>query len=164
MNKLLLTIPLCAGALLLSSCHDDDDYDGHYVSGGVYGGGVDFYYSDVHPYSRAYGPLYLRDGRYYYSRGGGYVLYDRPTYAYSERNRYVNREVNVSNQKYVNRRVVKKDSDRDRDVVVRSSQPNVRRVSSDGPEVKKTSVRKVQKTKKEIEEEEEQKRDRRKRA
>ncbi len=55
---------------------------------------VDFYYSSGRPYSRSYGPLVMRDNRYYYSRGGSYVVYDRPTRGYRD-TRVVRREVSV---------------------------------------------------------------------
>jgi hypothetical protein len=83
-----------------------DDRPGYYSSG--YDDDVDFYYVSSHPYSRVYGQLYLRDGRYYYSRGGRYVVYDRPTRVYRNTNyRVVNRDVNVRNVRYNNERIVR---------------------------------------------------------
>ena len=78
MRKLLLLIPLMATGLLMTGCDEVaysertvvyDDGPGYY--------GDDFYYVSSRPYSRVYGQLYLRGGRYYYSRGGTYVVYDR---------------------------------------------------------------------------------------
>lgn len=83
MKPRFLLLPLLAGSLLLSGCIIEDRY-GYYDDRPAYHGSrsVDFYYTSGRPYSRSYGPLVMRDNRYYYSRGGGYVVYDRPTYAY----------------------------------------------------------------------------------
>lgn len=81
MRKLLFLLPVAASALFLTGCNEVSYrertvvYDGR---PGYYGGGADFYYVSSRPYSRSYGQLYLRSGRYYYSRGGTYHLYDRP--------------------------------------------------------------------------------------
>jgi hypothetical protein len=81
---LLFRLSLLLIALSLASCIYEerygyyDDYHGPYY-GADYDPGVDFYYVRRRPYSREYGPLRYRDGRYFYSRGGRYVIYDRPT-------------------------------------------------------------------------------------
>jgi hypothetical protein len=64
-------------AVLLCSCAEEEY--GYYDRPGYSEADVDFYYVSGRPYSRSYGPLYHRSGRYYYSRGGTYVIYDRPT-------------------------------------------------------------------------------------
>lgn len=117
MKKNLLILPLVALAgLLLGGC-DDEPYGYHddrpsYRSGRT----VDFYYTSGRPYSRSYGPLYHRDGRYYYSRGGSYVVYDRPVSVYRENTHVIRRDVNVGDRydRYDRR-------DRDRDVIRRTS-------------------------------------------
>ncbi len=106
MHKLILFAPAALAGLFLTGCAEDgydrgyayNDRPGYYDEGNV---GVDFVYEGDRPYSRSYGPLFLRDGNYYYSRGGEYVVYDRPTRAYNTR--VVNREVNVRNVAYNNR-------------------------------------------------------------
>lgn len=70
---LLWSIP----CLLLFSACDEIYY--HDEPAAYRGSTVDFYYVSGRPYSRSYGPLYSRQGRYYYSRGGRDVVYDRPT-------------------------------------------------------------------------------------
>jgi hypothetical protein len=107
MQKLLLLVPAALAGLFLSGCAEDsydrgyayDDRPGYYDDSG---GGVDFVFQGDRPYSRSYGPLFLRDGQYYYSRGGEYVVYDRPTRV--SNTRYVNRNVNVRNVTYSNTR------------------------------------------------------------
>jgi hypothetical protein len=93
-NLLILPCVIFAG-LLVSGCDDEpygysDDRPG-YRSART----VDFYYTSGRPYSRSYGPLYHRDGRYYYSRGGTYVVYDQPTTVYRSGTRVVHRDVDV---------------------------------------------------------------------
>lgn len=107
MQKLILLVPAALAALFLSGCAEDgydrgyayDDRPGYYDDSG---GSVDFVFEGDRPYSRSYGPLFLRDGQYYYSRGGEYVVYDRPTRI--SNTRYVNRNVNVRNVTYSNTR------------------------------------------------------------
>ena len=107
MQKLLLLVPAALAGLFLSGCAEDsydrgyayDDRPGYYDDSG---GGVDFVFEGDRPYSRSYGPLVLRDGQYYYSRGGEYVVYERPTRV--SNTRYVNRNVNVRNVTYSNTR------------------------------------------------------------
>lgn len=86
---------MIAGGLFLGGCSDErygyDDDRPHYHSAST----VDFHYTSGRPYSRSYGPLYQRDGRYYYSRGGSYVAYDRPTTVYRGETRVVQRDINV---------------------------------------------------------------------
>jgi hypothetical protein len=98
--------------LMFTGCGEDygyyDDRPGYYASDGGYGDDADFYYVSSRPYSRVYGELYLRDGSYYYSRGGRYVVYDRPTHVYRNTNYHVvNRDVNVHNVRYNDQRVVR---------------------------------------------------------
>lgn len=96
MKKNLLLLP-CAvvGAILLTSCEEDPyAYDNRPAYHG--NSRVDFHYSSGRPYSHNHGPLYRRDGRYYYSRGGSYVVYDQPTTVYrSPSTRTVTREISV---------------------------------------------------------------------
>jgi hypothetical protein len=107
MQKFLLLVPAALAGLFLSGCAEDG-YDRGYAYNdrpGYYddsGGGVDFVFEGDRPYSRSYGPLFLRDGSYYYSRGGEDVIYDRPTRI--SNTRYVNRNVNVRNVTYSNTR------------------------------------------------------------
>jgi hypothetical protein len=107
MQKFILLVPAALAGLFLSGCAEDG-YDRGYAYNdrpGYYddsGGGVDFVFEGDRPYSRSYGPLILRDGQYYYSRGGEYVVYDRPTRV--SNTRYVNRNVNVRNVTYNNTR------------------------------------------------------------
>lgn len=104
MRKLILCLTALTGGLVLASC--DNDY--HTASvGGSYGtptSNVDFYYSDNQPYSTDYGPLYYRDGGYFYVSGGNYVPYTRETYA-SNDTRVINRETTVKNVNRVNKTV-----------------------------------------------------------
>jgi len=113
MHKVIATFLAFGSAVLLVGCAVEDDHYSYsddrpvYYSSG-YNDDVDFYYASSHPYSRSYGPLYLRDGRYYYSRGGSYVVYDRPTHVYRNTNYHVvNRDVNVRNVHYNNEQVVR---------------------------------------------------------
>ena len=111
MRKLALFALAAGSGLFLAGCADDE-YGYHDDRPGYYAGDsdtdVDFYYSSSRPYSRTYGQLYLRDGGYYYSRGGRYVVYDRPTRVYRNTNyRVVNRDVNVRNVRYNNERIVR---------------------------------------------------------
>ena len=132
MQKSLLLCGTAIAALALTACDEEygyyDDRPGYYADHPGYyaeasGPSVDFYYVESRPYSRSYGPLYLRDGNYYYSRGGSYVVYDRPTRVYRNTNyRVVNRDVNVRNVRYNNvrytdERVVRDQRYRDRNVV-----------------------------------------------
>ena len=104
MKKFILLIPALFAGMFLTAC--DEGRYGHYDDGPGYHGdtSVDFHYSSGRPYSRSYGPLVYRDDRYYYSRGGSYVVYDRPTYAYNDR--VVNRDVRNVNVRNVERRNV----------------------------------------------------------
>lgn len=104
MKKLILILPALLAAVLMTSCVEDGY--AYHDDGPAYSGSnsVDFYYTSGRPYSRSYGPLEYRDDRYYYSRGGRYVTYDRPTYAYrGAGSRVVNRNVNVRNVTYNDR-------------------------------------------------------------
>jgi hypothetical protein len=47
---------------------------------------TDFYYVSGSPYSHRYGVLVLRDGGYYYSRGGRYYAYSRHGYHHDHDN------------------------------------------------------------------------------
>ena len=124
MKTILLLAPcVVAAGLLLGGCVVDDD-DDVYGERRVYGRGgeVDFYYTSGRPYSRAYGPLVVRDGRYYYSRGGSYVVYDRPTTVVRSDARVVHRDVDVRHRDVgvrsyggVRRVEVDDDDDDDRD-------------------------------------------------
>ena len=71
----------------------DDEDRGR--SGYHSGGEADFYYTSGRPYSRSYGPLVQREGRYYYSRGGSSVVYDRPTTVYRSERSVVRRDGDV---------------------------------------------------------------------
>jgi hypothetical protein len=106
MKKLLLLCPAIIAALAFTSC-TEDRYGSYDDEPAVYGGrsaSVDFYYTSGRPYSRSYGPLYYRDDRYYYSRGGGYVAYDQPTYAYrGSDTRIVRNNTNIRNVTVNNR-------------------------------------------------------------
>jgi hypothetical protein len=106
MKKLLLLCPAILAVLAFTSC-TEDRYGYHDDEPAVYGGrsaSVDFHYSSGRPYSRSYGPLYYRDDRYYYSRGGSYVAYDQPTYAYrGSDTRIVRNNTNVRNVTVNNR-------------------------------------------------------------
>jgi hypothetical protein len=134
MRKLALFGLAAVTGLMFSGCADEygyyDDRPGYYSSS-YDDDNVDFYYVSSHPYSRLYGELYLRDGRYYYSRGGRYVVYDRPTRVYRNTNyRVVNRDVNVRNVRYNNERIVRdnrsrRDSDRADFNRTRSNRTNV---------------------------------------
>jgi hypothetical protein len=112
MDKVIATFLAVGSAGLLVGCAVEDDYyssSGNrpvYYSDG-YNDDVDFYYVSSRPYSRSYGPLYLRDGRYYYSHGGSYVVYDRPTHYRNTNYHVVNRDVNVRNVHYNNEQVVR---------------------------------------------------------
>lgn len=99
-----------AGSLFFTGCDEVgvayDDRPAYYGGGG---GDVDIYYVSGRPYSHYYGgPLIVRGGTYYYSRGGNYVVYDRTVV----RNRYVggggyNRHRDYDrNAQYENRRTV----------------------------------------------------------
>jgi hypothetical protein len=111
MRKIVLFALAAGTGLMFAGCAEDeygyyDDRPGYYASD--YDNDVDFYYVSSRPYSRSYGPLYLRDGHYYYSRGGSYVVYDRPTRVYRNTStRIVNRDVNVRNVRYNNERVIR---------------------------------------------------------
>jgi hypothetical protein len=165
MHKLTFSFLSLSSGLLFTGCVDEDygyydDRPGYYAAD--YGPDVDFYYVSSRPYSRSYGPLYLRDGRYYYSRGGSYVIYDRPTRVYRSTNyRVVNRDVNVRNVRYNNERVVRnyrttrdydrgdrtvRQYDRRTDYRQRSAQPTQLRVSTAPGH--RTDVRVVEKKKK----------------
>ncbi len=64
----------------------------------------------------------MRDNRYYYSRGGSYVVYDRPTRV-SRDTRVVHREVNVDrdhDRSYGGRVYERRDDDDERDDYRRS--------------------------------------------
>jgi hypothetical protein len=117
MKTLFLLAPCAlAATILLTGCEVDDyDDDVRYRRSAYHGGSVDFYYTSGRPYSRAYGPLVARDGRYYYSRGGTYVVYDRPTTVYRDDTRVVRRDVVVRDRDDVDRR---RYVDRDDDVRV----------------------------------------------
>lgn len=90
MQKLLLLLPAVAASLFLTSCADDEYYsdydrrpvyhDGYVADADYYDDGYDdsdFVYVERRPYSRIYGPLVLRGDRYYYSRGGRLMIYNR---------------------------------------------------------------------------------------
>lgn len=113
MHKLTAAVLALGTGLFFTGCAVEDDQYGYsndrpvsYSDG--YNDDVDFYYVSSRPYSRSYGPLYLRDGRYFYSSGGSYVGYDRPTRVYRNTDyRVVNRTTNVRNVRYNNQRVVR---------------------------------------------------------
>jgi hypothetical protein len=82
--RFLFLLPATA-ALFLTGCTDDDDEYGrtsrsvgHYAVDRGYDD-VDFVYQSGRPYSREYGPLVVRSGRYYYTRSGSTYAYNRPT-------------------------------------------------------------------------------------
>jgi hypothetical protein len=71
---------------------------------------TDFYYQGSAPYSRSYGVLVLRDGGYYYNRGGHYYAYTRHTghrggYDHRRSDGNYNRDRVVTNNAYRNDRV-----------------------------------------------------------
>jgi hypothetical protein len=111
MHKLTAAVLALGTGLFFVGCAVEEDQYSYsedrpvYYSDG-YNDDVDFYYVSSRPYSRSYGPLYLRDGRYYYSSGGSYAAYDRPTRVYRNTN-IVNRTTNVRNVRYNNERVVR---------------------------------------------------------
>lgn len=81
-QKLLLLLPLAAANLLLVSHADANSYppsENQPVEIAYYDGydDDDFGYVERRPHSRLHGRLVLRDGRYYYSRGGRWVIYNR---------------------------------------------------------------------------------------
>ncbi|RYD82820.1 MAG: hypothetical protein EOP84_08860 [Verrucomicrobiaceae bacterium] len=95
MRKLFFLLPIVAGAVFLTGCDDRTYRERTVVVGGgpsYYGDSDDFYYVSSRPYSRTYGQLYLRGGRYYYSRGGSYVVYNRTSNYRGDRSRYVVRD------------------------------------------------------------------------
>jgi hypothetical protein len=78
--RYLLLLPALGLSTLFTAC--ETTYDSDRVVYTDYGPGydyddTDFYYVSGAPYSRVYGRLVLRDGGYYYSRGGRYYTYTR---------------------------------------------------------------------------------------
>lgn len=153
-SRLLLLLPAVA-ALSFTSCVDDEGYTSVSVDrGGHYGGGgsdVDFYYEGESPYSRDYGQLYLRSGRYYYSRGGTYYTYNRPTRSYrgsysrsssSYRDHDRDRDHDHDRNRYSDSYRGRDDNDRDRDY--RSSTSRSRTGSSSGYASQQRSQQNVQ--------------------
>jgi hypothetical protein len=66
----LLLIPAIAAMTMLTGCESDHVVYSDY-------GDNDFYYVSGVPYSHSYGTLVVRDGGYYYNRGGRYYRYER---------------------------------------------------------------------------------------
>ena len=90
MSKHYFLLLLAAIGFAFAGC--DELFVAGQTRSGYYDDNVDFYYTGQSPYSRQYGPLVYRDNRYYYRRAGGLVIYDRPTYAYSQRGRSIRHE------------------------------------------------------------------------
>lgn len=73
-------LPAVLAGVFLVACEEDEDVvQARHVRRVSYVDQPDFYYAAERPYSRDYGPLYVRDGRYYYIKSNRYFLYDRPT-------------------------------------------------------------------------------------
>lgn len=126
MRKLLFLLPVAASALFLTGCDEVSYRERTVVAGGgpaYYGDDADFYYVSSRPYSRSYGQLYLRSGRYYYSRGGTYHVYNRPIHRrshvrhvdYDRRDWDRGRDRDRDRRDYERVRDDRRDRDRDRD-------------------------------------------------
>ncbi len=93
--KFLLKLSLILASFTISGCVVPAPYAPVGPPPGYYAGNrVDFYYVRGQPYSYRYGALVTRDGRYYFRRGGRYVVYSGPTRVYAPPPRYRGRPVN----------------------------------------------------------------------
>lgn len=124
----LLLVPALGLSSLFTACETTEVV---YNDGPGYGyDDTDFYYASGAPYSHRYGVLVVRDGGYYYNRGGRYYAYNRHGY----------------HRDHDNYRRNDHDHDRDRDRVTYNSRTynNTYRTTQTQPSARYSTTNRVQ--------------------